>query len=466
VHSSAYTIGISIELATTSLQIIVRQIESALRLGRYVGWKERHGFFAEVQLAKTPIDNLRSAGKQTEAIQLYEIFLAGSFVKADEVDDSCGDMADWIRLLMTDIVETRQESCEAPTRIAAKIIEWCDKDRCGFTDHFDQVLFAIGKPETIMAHRALLEERSLRKLSALKNQGVVEAQKFLSDTTIKDFDWLKAIYLHQKDVEAYLRISEAFGLMPDDFEKVALILQERGECREALNWAERGLALKSEDGDRYRYVSGDGLATLRRSLLMKLGRQPEAFSSAWAEFEAHPSVRTYREVAEYVAPSQSKACYEKVRRHILSAETRIDNIFDFLTKYNEHELLQDFIERTDEERLEKVAYTTLKETAKALEGTAPLAAAKLYKAEAIQILSRAKAKAYHYALENLAKVKELYESNGCGSNWNALAVELQAQHKRKSSFIGEFNAIVAGTARPKKMNFLERIGMDLPSGDE
>lgn len=110
----------------------------------------------------------------------------------------------------------------------------------------------------------------------------------------------------------------------------------------------------------------------------------------------------------------------------------------------------------------------MKETAKTIEQQAPLAAAKLYKTEAIEILREAKSKAYHYALENLAKVKALYESNGRAQEWATFAGKLQAQHKRKSSFIGEFNSIVTGEGLHKKPTSMERIGkhLDEKFGDD
>ena len=79
-----------------------------------------------------------------------------------------------------------------------------------------------------------------------------------------------------------------------------------------------------------------------------------------------------------------------------------------------------------------------------------------------EILSRANAKAYHYALENLAKMKALtYEGNGQAQAWTTLASKLRAEHKRKSSFIGEFNLIVSRTGLSKMPTFMERIGKHL-----
>ena len=443
-------------------QSIIREIESALCLGQFVHWKERQGFFAELKLAKTPIDNLRSKGQFSDAARLFEIFLAGSFEKADEADDSSGDVAFWIRGLMTDIVETLQDGQEIPEKIAAKIIGWLDKDGHGFTDHFDSELLHVGKPDTIAAMRKILEARSIARLDMVRGQDRFEARKSIGDTAIKDFDWLQKIYLHQQDTPSYLKLAEAFGLEPENCEQIAAVLEKQGDLATALTWAEKGLSLKSNGDPRFRYSSGDNLPQLHRRLLKGLGRQREAFQTAWAGFEQHPSIYTYREVAEFVEPDESRQWYEKARDLVLKQDPdHLSCTFDFLTEHSEYELLRGLIGQTADDVLEKLSYTTLKQTAKTIERPAPLAAAKLYKAEATEILARAKAKAYHYAWENLAKVKALYEANGQAQSWEALAASLQARHKRKSSFIGEFNMIVSGAGRPKRPTFMERIGKHL-----
>ena len=252
------------------------------------------------------------------------------------------------------------------------------------------------------------------------------------------------------------------GVEPENCEQIAAVLEKQGDLDSALTWAEKGIALKSIGDPRFRYSSGNNLPQLHRRLLKGLGRKQEAFQGAWSEFEQHPSIYTYREVAEFVDPGDSRPWYEKARDLILNQEpSHLSCSFDFLTAHSEHDLLRNLIERTSDEVLENLNFTTLKQTAKAIERRAPLAAAKLYKAEALEILTRAKAKAYHYALENLAKVKALYETNGRLQAWTMLAAKLKVEHKRKSSFIGEFNMVVTGVERPKEPTFMERVSKHL-----
>lgn len=444
------------------LPTIIKNIESALCLGQFVHWRQRKEFFSELSLAKSTIDTLRSSGLANDAAHLYEIFLAGSFEKANEVDDSDGDFAFWIRDLLSDLVESLQEGEHPPDKIAAKIVGWIDKDEYGFTDYFDNELFKVGNIDTIAAMRKMLESRSLCKLDAVKGQNRFEVRKIVGGTVIKDLNWLQEFYLQQHDIPSYLQIAEAFGLEPENCEKIASVLEKQGDFADALAWAENGLKLMINGESRFRYSSGNSLPQLHRRLLKKLGRQREAFQAAWAEFEQHPSIHTYREIRDFVEPEEAHQWYEQARGLILKQDSNhMSCIFDFLGEHEEHSLLRDLIEKSPDDVLEKLFYTSLKQTASIIERHAPLAAAKLYKAEALEILGRAKAKAYHYALENLAKVKILYEANDQAREWEILAAMLRAKHKRKSSFIGEFNMIISGDGLRKEPTFMERIGKHL-----
>lgn len=160
-------------------------------------------------------------------------------------------------------------------------------------------------------------------------------------------------------------------------------------------------------------------------------------------------------------PIEVQCWYDKAIQLMVSGNVSLDVAIEFLAEHGEVVSLRKLVERTDDELLEKVGYWKLKEAAQTLEENAPLATAKLYKAEAVEILGRAKSKAYHYALENLTKVKLLYQANGYGREWDELASMLRIRHKLKSRFIGPFNMIVAGTSQPKKPTFMERINRHL-----
>jgi hypothetical protein len=50
---------------------------------------------------------------------------------------------------------------------------------------------------------------------------------------------------------------------------------------------------------------------MKRTLLAKLGRPGDALQSAWSEFEASPSIFTYKELMRYVPAKEKMAWHQK-----------------------------------------------------------------------------------------------------------------------------------------------------------
>jgi len=69
------------------------EIETALRPEQFIGSGFDDGFISDLEVVKRQIDGLIRADPE-RAIRLYELFLAASYQKADEVDDSDGMFGD------------------------------------------------------------------------------------------------------------------------------------------------------------------------------------------------------------------------------------------------------------------------------------------------------------------------------------------------------------------------------------
>lgn len=119
-------------------------------------------------------------------------------------------------------------------------------------------------------------------------------------------DMLRTVYLAQKNVDAYVALSEATELTGQDCHALATILVSRRKPAEALSWVERGLLLDKKDP--HGSMAGHDLAHLKRDLLTKLGRGNEALDAAWAEYRAHPSKYSYDALSNF---ERARRCYEK-----------------------------------------------------------------------------------------------------------------------------------------------------------
>jgi len=122
-------------------------------------------------------------------------------------------------------------------------------------------------------------------------------------------DMLRTVYFAQKNVDAFVILSEATGLAAKDCHALATMLVARRKPAEALAWVERGLALDKKDP--HGSMAGHDLAHLKRDLLTKLGRGNEALDAAWAEFRAHPSKYSYEDLMKYVPKAERRAWHEK-----------------------------------------------------------------------------------------------------------------------------------------------------------
>ncbi len=106
---------------------------------------------------------------------------------------------------------------------------------------------------------------------------------------------------------------------------------------------------------------------------------------------------------------------------------------------------------------EGVSHFVNEPVANALARRYPLAAAKIHLALAMRVVVAGKSKYYTYALEHLEQAKKLYEKNGQNESWQSLVERVREDHSRKYSFIGSFEAIVAGERTQSHGSFEKRM---------
>lgn len=105
---------------------------------------------------------------------------------------------------------------------------------------------------------------------------------------------LRTIHLAQGDAAAYVALAEETGLMAKDCHALGTLLSRGCKHAEALTWVERGIAITERD--RRGSMAGYELASLRRELLVRLGRGAEALQAAWMEYQGAPSKYAYADL--------------------------------------------------------------------------------------------------------------------------------------------------------------------------
>ena len=122
-------------------------------------------------------------------------------------------------------------------------------------------------------------------------------------------DVLRAIYLQQRDVRAYVALCEHTELSAQDCLAIATMFKTGRKRDEALAWVDRGLTVAKTNP--YGSMAGHALVKVKRELLAKLGRSRDALESAWAEFCGAPSTFSYEELMRFVPKAERAVWHAK-----------------------------------------------------------------------------------------------------------------------------------------------------------
>jgi hypothetical protein len=239
------------------------------------------------------------------AATLYEVFLAGCFEKAAELDDSSGSFGMFVADLFCGWVKARQPVGADPKETAAWLLAWMDDDPYGFCSGLEKdvagVLSKAGLAALARQVRARFDAQVPPGRQAL-GLGPAYARRRWGEA-------LRALYFAQKDIAAYTELTEETGLTARDCHAIATMLAARRKREEALAWAERGIEIDASTP--LGSMAGHELADLKRGLLRKLGREDEAVASAWADFCEHPSTYSYRGLMKFVPRQDRPAWHER-----------------------------------------------------------------------------------------------------------------------------------------------------------
>jgi hypothetical protein len=108
-----------------------REIEAALDPGRFVGDRACLSFVTGLEGVENEVAGLTSTAP-AQAATLYEVFLAGCFEKAEELDDSSGSFGMFVAGLFCGWVKARQAVGADPEETAVRLLAWMDDDPYGF----------------------------------------------------------------------------------------------------------------------------------------------------------------------------------------------------------------------------------------------------------------------------------------------------------------------------------------------
>jgi tetratricopeptide (TPR) repeat protein len=426
-------------------------LEHALDLGEFISYNLAWEFVQNLEEVKQKIDALVEDGQAERAVSLYEIFLSGCYEKADEIDDSGGNLGMFFEDLFCAWIIARQKAKFDPAETVQNILNWMDNDDYGFCYEIERDMVKVLDKKSMKLFETAIEsrfEKAYRTVDQKKCKRIFDYPW----EVLKNVSILKVIYVELKDTNAYLALCEKTGTTPKDCENIANIYKVKRKYLYALNWVEKGLKLEKEGN--WGNESNFGLSDLQQDLLNKLGRRGDAFSLAWIEFKNHLSSISYDKLMKFVDRKDVKLWHQKALEK--AKDKSLSGFIDICVKTKEWDKLAEHISSIDTEPLEDLSHYTTEKAAKGLTKTHGQAAAKIYSALGMRILKSGKSKYYRYALEHFRMVQKLYEKAGRNQLWMDLVERVRRNHSRKYSFIPDFEKIVAGHSLKKPESFEKR----------
>ena len=432
----------------TKTDPLEREIEVVLHPGHFIshgaGWSFVEGLErVEERIAKL-VPNVPA-----RAVALYETFLAGSYEKAEELDDSSGNFGMFVGSLFRGWVRARQASGADPDETALRLVAWMGDDPYGFCYKLERDLVKVLDKRGLAAFERRIREQFDGVGTLAPGPG--EHQRDPAFLRRRAAVILRAVLVEQRNVESYVALCEATELSPADCLALAKIVQARRKPADALAWVDRGLALEKKQPSSFADYE---LGKLKRDLLVKLGRGDAALDAAWADFKAHPSKYSYADLMRYVPRTERTVWHQKAMDAALGAD--LHSLIELWLETKEIDRLVQRLRKARDEELEGISHFATEPVAQKLAMTHPDVAARVYRALGMRILKAKKSKYYDAALSNFEDARRCYERAGLGAKWESLAREVRTEHHRKSGFMAGFEEVVTAGGRSAKPTFLER----------
>jgi tetratricopeptide (TPR) repeat protein len=427
-----------------------RDIEAALDPGAFIPDRACSEFVNRLEAVAARIGKL-AATEPARSSALHETFLAGCFEKARELDDSSGSFGQFVDQLFCGWIRARQAAGAAPQDTASRLLAWIDDDPYGFCSGIEKDVAKAFDKAGLAAFEKLIRARFDAAATAIPTaDGTAPDRREYQRRRWSEV--LRALYVQQRALTAYISLAEESGLTAADCLAVARLLAGRRKPQDALTWIERGIDLdqKIPHGS----TAAFDLARLKRDVLTRLGRGSEALDAAWADFRKHPGKYTYDDLMKFVPRGDRATWHDRAIAAALGAD--LHSLIELLIATKEIARLAELVQRSTETDLEDLSHYVSEPAAKKLEKTVPAAAAWLWRAQGMRIIAAKKSKYYHAALANFERAKRCYERAGLTTDWDNTVSQARAEHHRKTGFMSGFEELVRGSGPSDQPSFLAR----------
>jgi uncharacterized Zn finger protein len=271
-----------------SLGVFRHALDEAFIVNGYVGYREMYDYASNIGSVLDSLQDLLDDGHAEQVITLAEHAIDRAEDAVGYVDDSDG----WMSGIAERLGELHLAACEAarpnPVTLARTLFEHERHD--GDLEVFHGAARAYAD---VLGERGLAEYRRLaqQEWDALPALGPDDEREAWSSGRFRITQIMHTLAEVTGDVDAVVEVLVRDQSSAYQFVRIAEVLHEAGRYDDAMEWALKGLGAHGYADSR--------LVEVAAAEHHRAGRGDQAVQVVWTAYDAAPSLRTYRHLAEH-----------------------------------------------------------------------------------------------------------------------------------------------------------------------
>jgi hypothetical protein len=179
-------------------------IEIALQPGRFIAYRAGWDFVSSLEEVAGQLETLVRADAR-RAINLYETFLAGCYEKAEEIDDSSGNLGMFVVSLCQGWIKARRAAGSDVDETARLLLGRMENDPYGFASTLEGDAVKVMSKDGLAAFERQVRAR-LEARDAVEQPSDHALRRDPAYLLRRWGEILRAIYARQRDVRAYVAL--------------------------------------------------------------------------------------------------------------------------------------------------------------------------------------------------------------------------------------------------------------------
>ncbi len=413
---------------------VQQAFSKAVRVSRYIEYREMPSFVCRVDAAIDSIDELLQDGHAAGVIELCESSLRSLARAMDSVDDSDGCMSELLGRLQDIHFNACLQAKPEPVALAKRLFEWeLHSDFDIFYGAVDKYSELLG-PEGLRAYRRLAGKEWAKVPMRTPDSRDDERGKYFRITDI-----METLTKLSGDVAEHIGVLSRDLSSAYSYLQIAEICSRAGDHDQALQWAERGAKAFPERTD-------SRLRELLANEYHGRNRHDEAMNLIWQDFVERPGLESYRTLKTHADENESwphwrERALAEIRRRVTPASQSKPARLFWMRPEGHSLLVQIFLYEGDADAAWSEAQQGGCRDSLWLELAAvrgkdhPEDAAPIYLRQAEDAINRANNSVYDPAVALLVKAGTLMSRMGKSKDFDSHVDSLRITYKRKRNFI-------------------------------